>query len=220
MKNTLLLLSLILSLTSYAKAPFQGKITYSLDFDGEEANEKQKDLPNEVVAYYKDGKMRFDIITSKFDFHIITNEANQEATLMMELKDQIILKMAFKTNRDKLKKEFDINEIPNTRQTLERKNIAGYLCKKVVIDTKEGEIYAYLTEELNAQNLNWLFDKNLNGTLMEFTLRDNDSNSGMVLRAKEVQTTTVFDAEFEIPADYMVVSEEGLKSMFGEDGMF
>lgn len=220
MKNLILITILFFGLTSYAQAPFQGKITYSLEIRGNHDMGEGQDLPDEVVAYYKDGKMRFDIIAKKFNFHIITNEAKQDAAFMMELKEDFIMKMAFRTSKDKLQEEFDIDEAPKTRYTKERKKIAGYTCNKIIIETEDGEAYAYVTEQLNAQNLNWLFDKEVKGTMMEFIVREGDSNDGIILRATNVQKMNISDIEFEIPSDYMVVSEDGLKNMFGEDGMF
>lgn len=218
MKNLLLIAILLLGLTSYAQAPFQGKITYSLEIIGDDTT--GEDLPDEVAAYYKDGKMRFDVIADKFNFHIVTNEEKQDAAFMIELKEDFVMKMAFRTSKDQLKKEFDIDEIPKTRYTNERKKIAGYNCKKIIIDTDDGKAYAYVTEQLNAQNLNWIFDENIEGTMMEFIVLDNDSNEGIIIRAKEVQKMNIPDVEFEIPSDYMVISEDGLKNMFGEDGIF
>jgi hypothetical protein len=220
MKNLILITVLFIGLTSYAQAPFQGKITYSLEIRGDHDMEEEQDLPDEVVAYYKDGKMRFDVIAKKFNFHIITNEAEQDAAFMMELKDEFTMKMAIKTSKGKLQKEFDIDEAPKTHYTKERKKIAGYTCKKIIIETEDGEAYAYVTEQLNAQNLNWLFDEEVKGTMMEFVVREGDSNDGIILRAINVQKMTIADIEFEIPSDYMVVSEDGLNTMFGEDGMF
>lgn len=218
MKNLLLIAIVLLGLTSYGQAPFQGKIIYSLEIIGDDAADQ--DLPDEVAAYYKDGKMRFDVIANKFNFHIVTNEEKQDAAFMMELKEDFTMKMAFRTSKDKLKKEFDVDEAPKTRYTSERKKIAGYTCRKVIIDTEDGKAYAFVTEQLNAQNLNWLFDESINGTMMEFIVLDEDSNDGIILRAKEVQKMKIPDVEFEIPSDYMVVSDDGLKNMFGEEGMF
>ena len=220
MKNLFLIIALTLSLTSYAQAPFQGKITYDLAINNASTIEEQQKLPKEVVAFYKEGKMRFDIIASDFNFHIITNESNEEATFMMEIKGDFTMKMAFRTNKNRIKDEFDIDETPKIRSSRERKNIAGYTCKKLIIDNNDGEAYAYISEKLNAQNLNWLLDEDINGTLMEFTLRNREDNSGIILRAREVQKMNVSDTEFNIPSDYMVISEEGLKNMFGDKGLF
>lgn len=220
MKNLLFFTALFFGLTSYAQAPFQGKINYSFEIRGDNSMNEEQDLPSEVVAYYKDGKMRFDVMTKEFNFHIITNEGRQDATFMMEIKGDFTMKMAFKTSKDNLQKEFDIDEAPNTRYTKEHKKIAGYTCKKIIIETEDGEAYAYVTEQLNAQNLNWLFDEEVKGTMMEFIIRDKDSNDGIMLRALDVQKMTISDDEFEIPSDYMVVSEDGLKDIFGENGMF
>ena len=220
MKNLLLIFILTLSLSTYAQAPFEGKITYSLDVRGERAQQEKQDLPKEVVAIFKDGKMRFDVITPKLNFHIITIESSHDATFMIELKDEITLKMALKTSTNELKKEFDIDETPKTHFTRERKTIAGYKCKKVVIDSEDGEIYAYVSEDLNAQNLNWLLDENITGTMLEFILVNKERSEGIILQAREVRKMNISDNEFNVPSDYMVISTDGLKNMFGEDGIF
>lgn len=220
MKKLLIIMALTLGLTSYGQAPFEGKITYSLEVRGDAPEEDKQDLPEEIVAYFKDGKMRLDVIAPKFNFHIITNEADKNATFMIELKDEITLKMAIRTNTNELKKEFDVDETPKTRYTRETKKIAGYKCKKVVIDTEDGEAYAYVSEDLNAQNLNWLFDESIKGTMLEFILADKDRTEGIILQAREVRKMSISDVEFNVPSDYMVVSTDGLKNMFGEDGLF
>lgn len=220
MKNLAIIIALIFTLSSYAKAPFQGKITYNLEIRGDVSNEDKQDLPEEVAAYYKDGKMRFDIIADKFNFHIVTNMDEQNATFMMELKEEISLKMAFKTSKNELQKEFEVDSDINSRYTNGRKTIAGYQCKKVILDSEDGEAYAYVTDDLNAQNLNWIFDDEIQGTIMELVLIDDEKNEGIILRATDVRKMNIPDAEFEVPSDYMVITQDGLKGMFGEDGIF
>lgn len=219
MKNFLLIIGLIVSLSSYAQASFQGKISYNLTLRGDVDVDDKNELPDEIVAYYKDGKMRLDMIADKFNFHIITNMNEQNATFMMELKEEITLKMAFKTSKNELKQEFEVDNDINTRYTKERKTIAGYRCKKVILDSKDGEAYAYVTEDLNAENLNWVFDETIRGTIMELVILD-EKREGIILKAKEVRKMNIPDAEFTVPSDYMVITQDGLKGLFGEDGLF
>lgn len=220
MKKILLIPALFLCIIIQAQTPFEGKITYNITINGDISQNEKQNLPQEVTALFKDKKMRLNISTDKLDFHIIATEENEEAFFLMELKEDFPMKMAIKVTKSKLKEELNIDSPCSLNYTHQKKNIAGYQCKKVSATIDDGEYYAFVTESINAQGINWLFNEELKGTMLELVIRNKNNTEGLILKATAVNQTTIADTKFEIPADYMIISEEALKDMFDSDTTF
>ncbi len=213
MKTTMITLCLaMVSLLTTAQKPFEGIITYGIS-STKTNTEAQNELPSEIITTYKGGKMNLNVNANKFGFTVITNKDRQESTFIIEIKEGIIMKMALKTTKDDLKAEFDVDNTPDIRYTNQRKRIAGYACRKVILDTDDGSAYAYVTEDINANGINWLFDNKLHGTIMELHLDEDEGST--TIYAKAVRKMTISDSEFEIPADCMMISSEDAKNMIG-----
>jgi len=98
----------------------------------------------------------------------------------------------------------------------ETKSIAGYSCKHAMITVNDPEgqyvIEVYYTPDLGGRQAN--FDKGLykdiDGVLMEFSMKTSD----MMMRftATSVEKRSVSPKEFDIPADYTVITKDELKN--------
>lgn len=214
----LLLLSLVLMISQINdKKPFEGSITYRIDVTEDASIEDKNNLPEVVSSYHKDGKMRIDIPIDGMTFTIISNANTDEVAFMMNAQG---IKMALKTNKSNLTKEIQ-HEVNNTHieHLNYHKNIAGLKCRKAIIHNKEEQSSVFIANGLNAEGFAWLFNKQLDGTLMEFKKTDFDNNSEIHIYATKVQAQSISDSFFELPADHIVISISDLGNLF-ENGLF
>ena len=101
-------------------------------------------------------------------------------------------------------------------ETSEKKEIAGYTCKKVIAtmaDDPSVKFDVYYTEELNINtpNAHTPYDK-INGMLMQYRLK----KFGLELEftAKGVEKEKIANEEFELPAYYKVISKQEMDEFF------
>ena len=100
------------------------------------------------------------------------------------------------------------------------KEIAGYMCEKVLaknVETGDVLATAWLTDELNVhENINFSNGdfRNLKGVMLEF---DADMGNGMQITftAIEVDRQKLKKDFFDIPADYKETTREELQNSFG-----
>jgi GLPGLI family protein len=101
------------------------------------------------------------------------------------------------------------------KQTEEKREIAGYPCKKADIKSKDGDFSVWYTEDIAVRNSNWDSPfKGIHGFLMEFAMVQNGMN--MKLAAKKVSEEKVDDSMFIIPEGYKMTTPEELQKMFGK----
>jgi len=101
-------------------------------------------------------------------------------------------------------------------ETDEKKEIAGYMCKKVIAtmpDDPGVKFDVYYTDELNVKNPNENTPySQLKGMLMQYRLK----RLGLELEfvAKGVTKEKIADTEFELPAYYKVISLKEMDDFF------
>ena len=116
----------------------------------------------------------------------------------------------------------EMTEQPDIKveQYEETKEIAGYECKKAVINVESDDgtktsFIVYYTNELGGSALN--FDnpmfKEIDGVLMEFEMEQGPMT--MKLEAVSVKKENVPDSDFVVPDGYQELTKEQMQNMFG-----
>ena len=196
----------------------EGKVVYEISFPDMELDQKyQAMMPSESIVYFKDKKSRTEMTVSAgiHTASILDSKSGEIITLtdMMGTKNAMILtekdqlKSKEKT-KDKVKDQFPVITYQN-----ETKVIAGYTCKKVLIqtDAESKPIEIYYTDKLKSVmqiNSGW---KNFEGFPLEYTL--DMEGMKMMMSAKSVTEEKVDDVQFEIPADYKILTVAEMEKM-------
>jgi hypothetical protein len=125
---------------------------------------------------------------------------------------------------DKKQSVMDIDELNKTNHyftdydvvyTEESKEIAGYTCKKATIKFKDGSpsVDVWYTKDIAIKDPNWsnAYYK-VDGVLLDYTLR----KFGLELHftATSVSDATIDDSHFTIPAEYGMVRNSEIETMF------
>ena len=149
---------------------------------------------------------------------VIFNASEKAGTTLIDMMGQ---KLSIKMTSESIAKE--MNDIPELKVDYldETKEIAGYVCKKVVVsELKENgekgpQHEVYYTEELGNGMLNAInpMFKDIDGVLMQYSSSENGMD--MNFTAISVDKKRISDKAFEIPEGYKEVTEDELKSMFG-----
>jgi GLPGLI family protein len=116
--------------------------------------------------------------------------------------------------------EEDENPYKDAKVTIteDTKTIAGYKCKKAIIepkDSKDGKLELYFTKELgsNARNASGPF-KQIEGAVLEYGIKQQGMD--MKFSASTVSKEKVPDTKFNIPEGYTFMSRKDfMKSMGG-----
>ena len=201
----------------YALPQFEGVIIFKITYPGHKLTESQLALfPKALTVMIKGGRSRTDIQTGGGSRVEITDHQEKTKVKLLNMMGQ---KYAIKYTTEEIARETAKEPPVKVELTNETKNIAGYICKNAVItvNDKNGKysIDVYYTAELGGRQAN--FDKgiykDIDGVLMEFSMK----TSEMLMRfsATSVEKKTVSPKEFEIPADYSVISKDELKGKIG-----
>jgi len=209
------------ALLSAQKKAFTGKVTYKIDFDMAGLPEEAKSMMPTTMAMY--------IGSDKVKTEIITVMGNQSTIIDMDEKTHITLmnvmgqKLAIKDTFEELMAQMALSGEYSVEITDETKEIAGYTCRKAVLKkiTGEGETEeageAWFTDALKLhENFNFnnpQFNK-IKGLMMEYGM-DAGNNMKMSFTAVEVAGMKIKGAEFEVPADYEIITREDLAKKMG-----
>ena len=144
---------------------------------------------------------------------------NYEKKFTVTLLDMMGKKIAIKKTLDEITKDNGKGPKPTVQVTNETKEIAGYKCKKAIITLEKNgnksSLEAWYTNELGGKESNFgnPVYSDIDGILMEFTLQERSIT--MKYSVSKVEKKAIADSAFEIPADYKLMTQEELKSMFG-----
>jgi GLPGLI family protein len=220
-KIFLVLFAFSLVLMSYSATPpkgFKGVITYKITYDGDDINEQMLSfLPKTMISYFRGAMSRTDLIMGMGKTIKIKNGDEKSVISLFDMMGQ---KVGYKADYEKVIEELKGEPEADIEIRDETKEIAGYECKRAVIETKspDGEkmrMNAWFTEELGEYN-NY-FDtpefKDINGILLEFEMKTPQFT--MIFTAATVEKKNVSKKEFEVPDDYEMKSEEEIEAMFG-----
>lgn len=206
---------------SAQKKAFTGKVTYKIDFDMAGLPEEAKSMMPTTMAMY--------IGSDKVKTEIITVMGNQSTIIDLDEKTHITLmnvmgqKLAIKDTFEELMSLMASSGEYSIEITDETKEIAGYTCQKALLKkiTGEGESEeageAWFTGALKLHenfNFNNPQFNEIKGLMMEYGM-DAGNNMKMSFTAVEVAGMKIKGAEFEVPADYEIVTREDLAKRMG-----
>lgn len=195
---------------------FEGKIVYSISYPKLDNPEMAAMLPKESVMYIKGDWIRVEANSGMGIKNVtLSNSKDKKTTVLMDMLGQ-----KFALTADPDEDEDADNPYKDAKVTItdETKTIAGYKCKKAIIepkDDKEGKLELYFTKELgsNARNASGPF-KQIEGAVLEYGIKQQGME--MKFAATTISKENVPDTKFKIPEGYTSMSrKEFMKSMGG-----
>jgi GLPGLI family protein len=193
----------------------EGSITYSANFEGMPPEQAGMMKGTEMKIYFKEKKYRSEFTNAFFNMTTVADE-NSSTTLT----EQMGQKKYFKIKKEDMEKENKKNPEPKITYVDEKKTIAGYECKKAVVESKDekGEAHktdVWYTDKLQAPSsgggrMGGNPFKGLKGTPLEFSTQQGPMK--IQFTATNVSTAPVSDSKFTISTDgYTEIKYEDLK---------
>ncbi|HIP31479.1 MAG TPA: hypothetical protein EYG86_01815 [Crocinitomicaceae bacterium] len=195
----------------------EGHIKYAIEMSSDNP-EMQMQLAmmngSTMEIYFQDKNSSSTMrMGSMMTINTITSESGDVLMLM----GGMMGKKAIKTTVDEMKGDEKVEEVEDIDVQFVKgsKTVAGYKCKKAIIETEEGdEVVFWYTEELkmgtDAQG-------NLNGKIPGVALAFETNNNGMIMsfEATEVENKIKDKSVFslDIPEGYEEMTYEQLKGM-------
>lgn len=196
---------------------FEGKIVYRINIKGDFSPQEKMMLPSEAKLYSKGDYSRMEMsLGLGMSTTTISNLKTGDATSLMNIlgSKYAIESKGVDENRDEYIKN------ANLEVTKEIKSIAGYTCKKAIVNYTDPqtktitEMEVWFTKELNFNNdfVKGPFQK-IDGAMLEFNLLQQGLN--MNFQATLVSLEKVSDEQFEVPDGYKKTTQEELMKMMG-----
>lgn len=212
-------LVLTLSTTLYAgEKPFKGIIIYDLIYTGDIDPATLSQLPKEITKFIYGNKLKTEVNQGGA---YITEIQDGDAKTQTVLLDIEMMGKKFVIRKSTKEIEEEMAELPEStiKYIDETKEIAGYICKKGELITKDDEgeesiSIFYYTEELGNKTWNYGSEySEVNGAILEYEESAGDFNVKFV--AKLIKKGKVKETDFLVPSDFEEVSSEQLREMFG-----
>jgi len=216
-KKTTYLFILVLLLFGCGKSGVnEGIIKYDITFNEQErkTNSVIDLLPTEMEQVFKNGssKSKIEGFMGMFLTALISNthtKTNSYVFKVMTDKNYCQTKFGEKTLG------FDPMPGIHMKKTMEKKEIAGYKAKKVIVTFDDPSIPSYdiyYTDDIEIENPNWSNPyTEVKGVLLEFRIKMKGIT--MKIKAKEVVKKEISDSEFDIPSGFKKVSPQTLDSL-------
>lgn len=193
---------------------FEGRIVYSITYPKLDNPDMAAMLPKESTMFIKGDMVRVEANSGMGIKNVtITNVKEKKSTVLMDMLGQ---KIALTSNgEDEEDNPYKDAKVTVTEDT---KVIAGYKCKKAIIepkDSKDGKLELFFTKDLgsNARNASGPF-KQIEGAVLEYSIKQQGMD--MKFSASTVSKEKVPDAKFNIPEGYTYMSRKDfMKSMGG-----
>lgn len=195
----------------------EGMITYSVEVQGVPPEQAAMMKGMELSIYFKDKKSRAEFVTAFMSSTTVSDE-NGSTTLMDGMGNKSYVKM----NKADMEKEGKKNPDPKITYVDEKKTIAGYECKKAIIESKDEKGQAnkatvWYSEKIpfngNGGRMTGQF-KGLKGAPLEFESQQGPMK--MKMTATKVTTESVPDSKFVVNTDgYTEMKMDDLKKMRG-----
>jgi GLPGLI family protein len=196
----------------------EGSITYSVEFEGLPAEYASMMKGSELKVYFKDKKSRAEMITPMTSNTTISDE-NTTTTLV----DAMGQKFFYKMTKADMEKESKKNPDPKITYTEEKKTIAGYDCKKAIVESKneKGEtqkVDVWYTDKIQGSSStggrSGAQFKGLKGAPLEFAIKTPQAT--MKVAATNVSTSPMSDSKFVANTEgYTEKSLAEMKAMQG-----
>jgi len=225
MKKIVLLFALIsISIFSNAQSKKikEGVAEFDVSYPYLTAQMKQMEssLPQTMTIYFKNNQNRIEMSTVIGSTYIISDNTKKEISVLMDMMSQ---KIAIKQTQEEItKKEAELKmsgNMPTFKivESKETKVIAGYKCKKAVVeylmDGKKEQMTCFYTDALPQINTGTdnLALNEIKGFLMEYNITQ--SGIQMKIVAKEIKAQKIDDQLFSIPADYKIMTQDEITEM-------
>ena len=210
----IILLAFFASSCKYANPKYINEGIIDYDAKPVDENNPMAGLaPGKMTVKFKNNMLSFELsVMGMFTTTFIFNPEKKTLTQLVKVFD---VKQACIENNADIAKENEAYELV-FEETNEKKEIAGYNCKKVIAtkaDDPTSKFDVYYTEELNVTNIN---DNTpyaqIKGMLMQFRLKK--LGLEMEFIAKGVQKEKITAEEFALPAYYKVITKEEMEDFF------
>ena len=201
------------SLADFGKI-HEGKIVYAIEYPKEEGQTSLVSLlPETMEMKFKNNNSVINItgFMKVFNLIYISNFKTRTNYSMFRIMNQ---KMMYKADFSEYPFGYKTMQDLKLTYTDDTLTICGYKCKKILAYCPEAsplpyELYYTNDIGIKSPNTNTPY-RNIDGVLLSFQVRLN--NISMKMRAVEVVSEDVDDAEFIIPDDYQSVSREELEA--------
>ena len=198
-----LILSICLTLTTFAQTGFYVKYNINIEASGEEAQMMKSMMDGSTMELAASGERTWvksqigSMMTTEMEMDVDANEMTMYMGGMMG-------KMAFRGNPDTLEDAKDEDDSTLTVDLLEEtKEILGITCKKAVVNDKEGNTVTYwYTENFKRPEGMEQMPNDIPGLCLEFDV--------VTKGIKMVYTASAFDDNVNM-ADYKLVIPEGVE---------
>jgi hypothetical protein len=198
----------LFSISSFSQ-DLNGKIEFKIEYELiKELETQRSSLATKMIIYMKDGFSRKEEITRIGSQVLINDNENDKSYLLMQIADK--------------KLAIQVQDTSNTSSFNERityidqsKNIAGYSCKKAILNTYDSHKEEANTIELfYTDQIIGVYDlkfQNIRGTPLKYTVKSN----GMTITytAITVSTNIQNNYMFEIPKDFNILSMSEFKRL-------
>jgi GLPGLI family protein len=209
------ILATAITSTQAQKTISEGKVVYQITYpDMEMDRDMAAMMPTESVIRFKGPMSRVDMSMGMgiSSATIMNNKSGEVVSMTDMMGNKTAIRVSAEENR-KLSKESE----PSVEFTADKKDIAGYPCKKALLKNDKGgePMEIYYTDKIAARYSNTNEWSKINGFPLEYTMRQNGIT--MKMTATEVSPEKINDELFKIPDDYkMMTMEEMMKMMGGE----
>lgn len=201
-------------LTAVTFAQTSGKITYDMSFES--------DNPDMAMAtsMLQGSNMVLSFMPKKSRVTVNMGMLGTVTTISDMKKKKVLMLMEMMGNKIASEDEINSKEIDSlqgkqeVKLAEETKDILGYLCKKAIITTADGnEIVFWYTEELKADITGQKqFNAKIPGVVLEFSTIQNEMTVNFIATKVEKKVDKA-DFSMEIPDGYILKTPEELKMM-------
>jgi len=216
MKKILLTAAAIVGMFAAQAQIKEGSVTYTVSVDGLPPEQASMMKGMELSMSFKDKKSR-----AEFTMAMGTTTTVSDDDGSLTLMDMMGQKSYIKMTKADIEKETKKSAEPKITYTEEKKTIAGYECKKAIVEVKDqkGEtqkLNAWFTEKLpnnSAGRMGGQF-KGLKGAPLEFETTQGPMK--MKMTATKVSLSPVADSQFKVSTEgYTEVKPEDMQKMRG-----
>lgn len=180
-----------------------------------DSNNPMADLaPNKMLVKFKDNKSVAEM-SAGMGLLTMSFVSDYDKKIVTQLVKLLNKKYSSVSTEDDIKRENEASPIVIEKSN-ESKIIAGYRCKKAVVNFKDNShlpFDIFYTDEIELEKPNWnnVFHE-IDGVLMEYQLTR--YNLELRFTAQRVVKATIEDSDFETPSDYKPISQKELEELF------
>lgn len=209
MKSIVFILALIFTFQISAQQ-FEGEISFSISYleIPTEMNGMESMLPTVMNYSISGDKIAIQQNTMFGTQTVVSNNATHEGFVLMDMMGQKIAMKVDNTPED------EETPLPAVTKTTETKKVAGYTCTKYLVKMEGMDTEVWATADLKGKVDSKSHLDGVDGFPLEYVTTTDEMK--MLLTATSVTKKAIESSVFEIPEGYMIMTEEELKSSFGQ----